>query len=170
MSELSDFRRAKDVFFKTDRQSPLSREQRNTFTGLHYFPENPDLGFEVALEKAAAPEYVAVATSTGDEQEFWHVGQIHFAVQGQMVALQVYQSIRGGDYFIPFVDATAPEETYGAGRYLEPEELPDGRLRVDFNRAYSPYCAYSDQWSCPLPPRENRLSVRIEAGELKFHD
>lgn len=170
MSELTDFRKAKDVFFKTDDQSPLSREQRKTFTGLRYFPENPNLRFEVSLEKTAAPERVAVATSTGDEQEFWHVGQIQFAVQGQKAALQVYQSTRGGDYFIPFVDATAPEETYGAGRYLEPEELPEGRLRVDFNRSYNPYCAYNDQWSCPLPPHENRLKVRLEAGEMKFRD
>ncbi|MGD0610785.1 MAG: DUF1684 domain-containing protein [Anaerolineales bacterium] len=170
MSELTDFRKAKDVFFKTDSQSPLSREQRKTFAGLRYFSENPGLIFELALEKTAPPEHVVVATSTGEQQEFWHVGQIRFDVRGQKATLQVYQSIRGGDYFIPFVDATAPEETYGAGRYLEPEELPDGRLQVDFNRAYNPYCAYNDQWSCPLPPRENRLAVRIDAGEMKFHD
>jgi uncharacterized protein (DUF1684 family) len=170
MSELIDFRKAKDDFFKTGLQSPLSRGQRKTFTGLRYFPENPDLRLELALEKVATPEHVVMATSTGDQQEFWHVGQIHFAVHGQKAALQVYQSIQGGDYFLPFVDATAPEETYGAGRYLEPEQLPDGRLRVDFNRAYNPYCAYNDQWSCPLPPLENRLAVRIEAGEQKFHD
>lgn len=169
MSDLTDFRKAKDAFFKNDTQSPLSREQKKTFNGLRYFPENADLCFEVTLEKAASPQHIVLATSTGDQQEFWHIGQFHFTVRGEEAALQVYQSIRGGDFFIPFVDATAPKETYGAGRYLEPEELPEGRLRVDFNRAYSPYCAYNDQWSCPLPPRENRLAVRLEAGETKFH-
>jgi len=170
MSELIDFRKAKDDFFKNDHQSPLSRDQRKAFTGLRYFPENPDLRFELALERAATPEQVVMATSTGDQQEYWHAGQIHFAVHSQKAVLQVYQSVQGRDYFLPFVDATAPEETYGAGRYLEPEQLPDGHLLVDFNRAYNPYCAYNDQWSCPLPPPANRLTVRVEAGELKFHE
>ena len=66
---------------------------------------------------------------------------------------------------MPFVDALAGRETYGAGRYVEPERLDDGKLLVDFNQAYNPYCAYNANWSCPLPPRENRLQVPIRAGE-----
>ena len=61
-------------------------------------------------------------------------------------------------------------ETYGAGRYLEPEPLEDGRFAVDFNYAYNPYCAYNELWSCPLTPFENRLRVPIRAGEKNFHD
>ena len=76
-----------------------------------------------------------------------------FSVKGQAAILQVYVSEEGFDYFVPFVDATAPEETYGAGRYLEPGDLGDGKLYVDFNLAYNPYCAYNDNWSCPLPPK-----------------
>jgi uncharacterized protein (DUF1684 family) len=91
-------------------------------------------------------------------------------VQRQEAILQVYFSEGGFDYFMPFVDATAPEETYGAGRYLEPADMGDGKLRVDFNQAYNPNCAYNDNWSCPLPPQANRISVRIEAGEKKFHN
>jgi uncharacterized protein (DUF1684 family) len=170
MSALSDFRQAKDAFFKSDDQSPLSREQKKDFGGLHYYPENEDFEFELPLEKAAAVQRVVMATSTGEQQEYWLVGVIRFTVQGQAAVLQVYRSVHGGDPFIPFVDATAPGETYGAGRYLEPELLPGGRLRVDFNMAYNPYCAYNDAWSCPLAPVENRLSVRIEAGEKKYHD
>ena len=169
MSELTDFRKAKDAFFKTNSQSPLNSQEKATFKGLKYFPENPDLRFDLALEKSPQPEQVTMPTSTGDEQQYWHAGQVHFTVQGQPAALQVYLPVDGGDYFIPFVDATAPAETYGAGRYLEPEDLGDGRLHLDFNLAYNPYCAYNDRWSCPLPPRQNRLSVRIEAGEKNFH-
>ena len=170
MSELTDFHKAKNDFFKNDLQSPLSHDQKNVFTGLNYYPENSQLRFDLALERAEKPEHVVMATSTGDEQEYVHVGQIRFTVQGQEAHLQVYVSETGGDYFIPFVDATAPAETYGAGRYLEPEDLGGGNLHVDFNLAYNPYCAYNDNWSCPLPPRENRISVRIEAGEKKFHE
>ena len=108
-------------------------------------------------------------TSTGDQQEYWHVGHVSFSVNGRTASLQAYLPTEGGNYFIPFVDATAPAETYGAGRYLEPEDLGDGRLHLDFNLAYNPYCAYNDRWSCPIPPRQNRLPVRIEAGEKNFH-
>jgi hypothetical protein len=170
MSELTDFRKAKDAFFQTDSQSPLDPEQRKAFHGLIYFPENPALRFDLALEQVAKPEHVIMTTSTGDEQEYFHIGQVTFAVEEAQAVLQVYVSAGGTDYFVPFVDRTAPVETYGAGRYLEPEYLGGGKLHIDFNRAYNPYCAYNDRWSCPLPPAENRLAVRIEAGEKKFHD
>jgi uncharacterized protein (DUF1684 family) len=170
MSKLSDFRKDKDDFFRTDHQSPFDHVQQKNFTGLNYYPEAPELRFDLYLEKVEKPEHIIMATSTGDEQEYLHVGQIRFAVIGHEALLQVYVSVEGGDYFIPFVDSTAPAETYGAGRYLEPEDLGGGRLHVDFNLAYNPYCAYSDRWSCPIPPRANRISVRIEAGEKKFHE
>jgi uncharacterized protein (DUF1684 family) len=169
MTTLADFRKQKDDFFRTDRQSPLTPEQRADFHGLAYYPENPDLRLEVALEPAEDVEVVVLPTSAGTEQEYFHIGQVRFKVGGKAATLQVYEPVDGGDYFVPFVDAGAPAETYGAGRYLEPEDLPDGRLLLDFNLAYNPYCAYNDRWVCPLPPQENRLAVRIEAGEKKFH-
>jgi uncharacterized protein (DUF1684 family) len=170
MSELTEFRKAKDHFFKENYQSPLDGQEKKTFNGLKYYPENPDLRFDLPLEKFPKPEQITMPTSTGDQQEYFHVGQIRFSVQGQAAILQVYLAVDGGEYFIPFVDATAPDETYGSGRYLEPEDLGDGRLHVDFNLAYNPYCAYNDRWSCPIPPRQNRISVRIEAGEMKYHE
>jgi len=170
MTELTDFRKAKDEFFKEHYQSPLDAQEKAAFSGLKYYPENPALVFDLELEKYSKPEQIIMPTSTGDQQEYWHSGQVHFAVQGQAATLQVYLPVNGGDYFIPFVDATAPRETYGGGRYLEPEDLSDGHLHLDFNRAYNPYCAYNDRWSCPIPPRENRLAVRIEAGEKNFHE
>ena len=170
MSTLSDFRKAKDDFFRTDHESPFDHFQQKSFSGLNYYPENPDMRFDLSLEKAEKPEHIIMVTSTGDEQEYLHVGQVRFVLQGQGTILQVYVSIGDGNYFIPFVDATAPAETYGGGRYLEPEDLGAGQLHVDFNLAYNPYCAYNDRWSCPIPPRANRIAVRIEAGEKKYHE
>ena len=72
------------------------------------------------------------------------------------------------EYFLPFRDATSAHETYGGRRYLDVHPLPDGRMVVDFNYAYSPFCAYSDAWSCPFPPDENHLSVPVRAGERTF--
>jgi len=84
-------------------------------------------------------------------------------VEGQIAELTIYADQDG--FFLPFVDSLAGSETYPAGRYLEPEPLSDGELLIDFNLAYNPYCAYNDQWSCPLTPFENRLKVPIRAGE-----
>jgi uncharacterized protein (DUF1684 family) len=167
MSTLEEFRKQKDDVFKHDPHSPLTAAEKRDFDGLHYYPENPSLRLELELEKLPAPVPVILQTSTGEAREFLHAGQVRFNVGDQEAILQVYQDDYDG-YFLPFVDATAPEETYGAGRYLEPAQYGD-RLIVDFNLAYNPYCAYNERWSCPIPPRENRLAVRIEAGEKKFH-
>lgn len=172
MSELEEFRKLKDEFMRDHFQSPLTAEQRKNFQGLNYFPENDALRFDLALERYAKPEAVRMQTSKGEVQDYLKVGQIHFPVNGEQAALQVYESEDNPDsYFVPFVDATAPVETYGAGRYLEPEPIGMDKLLVDFNTAYNPYCVYDPQkWSCPLPPAENRLKVRIEAGEKNFHE
>jgi uncharacterized protein (DUF1684 family) len=167
-SELEEFRAEKDEFFKTDRQSPLTREQKREFHGLNYFPENPDLRFEAELEVFPEQQKIAMQTSTGDSAEYTRYARFHFVVDGQTVALTVYTDEEGG-YFLPFADSQAGKETYGAGRYLEPDPLPNGRIYVDFNLAYNPYCAYNENWSCPLTPFENRLKVPIRAGEKSFH-
>ena len=171
MSEITEFRKAKDDFFRTSPQSPLTPEQKKSFVGLRYFPENPALRFELPLERYANPERIQMQTSTGTTQEYFKVGQVRFKVNDEEATLQVYESTDNpGSYFVPFVDATAPAESYGAGRYLEPEEHHADELVVDLNFAYNPYCAYKDRWSCPFPPGENRLKVRVEAGERKFHN
>lgn len=169
MSALIEFRKMKDDFFKRHVQSPLSDAQKKNFTGLNYYPENDALRFTLTLERHPEPAHVEMQTSKGDVRAYLKVGEIHFPVNAQTATLQVYESEDNpGEYFIPFVDATAPQETYGAGRYLEPERVGADTLQVDFNSAYNPWCVYGDQWSCPVPPAENRLTVRIEAGEKNF--
>jgi len=166
MTALERFRRQKDQFFASDPHGPLTAEQRRVFLGLAYFPENPALRLETALEEFPHKEPIEMQTSTGDVQPYVRHGRIRFSVDGQPAELTVYSSESG--FFLPFVDAQAGKETYGAGRYLEPEPLENGKLLVDFNLAYNPYCAYNDRWSCPLTPFENRLKVPIRAGEKNF--
>ncbi len=168
MTELDEFRAAKDDFFVHDQQSPLTRPQRQAFTGLHYFPENPSLRLEVAVEPFPRQEEVEMQTSTGDVQRYTRYGRFKFEVDGQPAELTLYTT--GGGFFLPFVDGQAPKETYGAGRYLEPEPLGGDRFLVDFNYAYNPYCAYNDAWSCPLTPFENHIKAPIKAGEKNFHE
>jgi uncharacterized protein len=167
MTELDEFRAQKDEFFKTHPHSPLTPEQQQTFEGLRYFPENRALRVVVPVETFADQEANVMQTSTGDVREYIRYGRLEFSVDGEAVQLTVYAD--GDVYFLPFADALAGEETYGAGRYLEPQPVGDGKFLVDFNLAYNPYCAYNDDWSCPITPRENRLTMPIRAGEQIYH-
>ena len=166
MTQLETFRNQKDLFFETDQHSPLTAEQKSSFDGLNYFPENNELRLELKIEEFETKESIKMQTSTGDVQDYVKAGKIHFTVKDELAELTVYQSHHG--YFIPFVDKNGGKVTYGAGRYLDPPLLDNGQLEIDFNQAYNPYCAYNENYSCPLPPSENRLSVAIEACEKNF--
>ena len=168
MSELSEFRQTKDENFAGGHDSPLIEHQKHDFKGLRYFDENPGLRFVVELEEFESQDAVEMQTSTGDVAQFIRWGRISFEVGRQKAQLTLLKDEGSGEYFLPFADATSGHETYGAGRYLEVEELPDGKLLVDFNYAYNPYCAYNESWSCPLTPAENRLKVAVRAGEMSF--
>ncbi len=168
MSRLKEFRKSKDQFFGGDHDSPLEGEQRRDFKGLAYFPENRDLVIDAPLDTAVEPGEVRMQTSTGEEQVYRRAGKLRFAVGGEQAELTLYTSPSQHDLFLPFRDATSGTETYGAGRYLEVAPARDGRVVVDFNYAYNPYCAYNARWSCPLPPTENWLKVPIRAGEKNF--
>jgi uncharacterized protein (DUF1684 family) len=119
------------------------------------------------VDEFPVKESFAMQTSTGNVQIYERFGRFRFVVDGQDVELMIYQSEHG--FFLPFVDSLTGQETYPAGRYLEPEPLPGGCFIVDFNLAYNPYCAYNERWSCPITPAENKLKVPIRAGEKLFH-
>jgi hypothetical protein len=166
MNDLEDFRKEKDDFFRNSHHSPLLPAQRAGFRGLSYFPEDPSLRLAVEVQRFPEQTPVQIQTNTGDVQTYARVGRFEFEVDGQAAELTIFENEHG--YFLPFADSLAGQETYGAGRYLEPERLPDGRFEVDFNLAYNPYCAYNEQWSCPITPPENRLKVPIRAGEKVY--
>jgi uncharacterized protein (DUF1684 family) len=167
MSELEDFRQQKDAFFKDNAHSPLLQEERESFAGLAYFPAQPDLRLELPVEVYADQDTIEMQTSDGGVRSYQRYGRIAFEVEGQEASLTLYRSQLG--FFLPFVDALAGKETYPAGRYVEPEQLEDGRFLVDFNYAYNPSCAYNESYSCPMTPFENRLRVPIRAGEKLYH-
>lgn len=172
MSEIVDFRKAKDQYFGGDQNSPLTPEQQKRFRGLQYFEENKDLLFILKVEEFShdAKDLIQMATSSGDTAPHTRWGQLKFDVDGVPVALVVYRSVGGDDYFLPFMDVTTGEESYADGRYLDLPATGDGRLVVDFNYAYNPYCAYNSNWSCPIAPSENKLPVSINAGEKSYPD
>jgi uncharacterized protein (DUF1684 family) len=169
-TRLEAFRRRKDGFFASDPHSPLTAAQKEEFTSLDYFPENPALALEVPLDTSGEGigERLRIGTTDGEAKEFERAGRITFAVDGEPVTLTIFREIGRGRYYLPFRDATSGTECYDVGRYLDPRARPDGTMIVDFNYAYNPYCAYGDGWSCPIPPRENIVKARIAAGERSF--
>ena len=173
--ELEAFRREKDDFFATSPQSPIPHADRERFHGLRYYP--PDLAFrvEATLTPFDNPQIVTLGSTQGDLREQLRYGELRFSIIGQGCRLTAYKdagAVHEPTLFIPFRDATSGGETYGAGRYIEAEDeqIASGphTVIVDFNLAYSPWCAYSAAYSCTLPPQENTLPVAIIAGELLY--
>ncbi len=161
---LIQLRAQKDTFFKHHDQSPLTDAQKAAFDGLTYFIPRERLDLAVEVTTFEKPENVAIQTTTGDTRWYLRYGEFRFTVGGEEARLTIFKN-PPDMYFLPFVDALTGDETYPAGRYLEPIPLADGRFHVDFNQAYNPYCAYGDGWNCPITPAENRVNVPIRAGE-----
>jgi uncharacterized protein (DUF1684 family) len=165
------FRAEKDEFFRTNSGSPIPAEERATFTGLPYYPVNVDLVFEgLVLQPCTGDEPTSFQIPTSDNRlrPARRAGSLAFDLDGQSLRLTAYElegAHSDGRVFVPFLDATSGTETYGAGRYLDLEPDEDGTYAIDFNLAYHPTCVYQPIFSCPLTPAENRLPVRIEAGE-----
>ncbi len=160
-------RAAKDEFFRSSPHSPIAPGERERFAGLFYFPIDPALrlaSLRLAPYTGAGPAQFALPTSDGDARQARRAGEFRFELGGRALRLTAYD-LGGDSLFVPFQDATSGVKTYGAGRYLDPEADHAGTYTLDFNLAYFPFCAYSPHYSCPLTPAENRLPVRIAAGE-----
>ncbi len=170
---LTRFRDAKNDLFAGHVQSPIPVADRGSFSGLNYYPYRSDLRIAAAMEPEISGVDLLLPSSGEEPFRFRRVGRVRFETGGAEVSLAVFWlSSYGGGVFIPFRDATAGRETYGAGRYLldtvKGSDLgtdADGRLNLDFNYAYNPSCTYDPQWHCPLAPPESRIAVAIEAGE-----
>jgi uncharacterized protein len=161
----------RDEMFAGHTQSPLPPEGRRAFPGLTYFDYDPAARALAQIEPAE-PEHFDIATSGNGSYGFTRFARALFDLGGEPLALEMYWlDGYGGGVFLPFRDATAGAETYGAGRYvLDTVKGADlgmagDRLILDFNFAYNPSCAYDPRWVCPLATPANRLPVAIRAGE-----
>ena len=157
--------------FATHPQSPIPVDERAGFEGPSYYDYDPALR-ALGLLKSATEERFEIATSGDGAYAFTRFGTVQFELHAAQLRLDLYWlEGYGGGLFLPFRDATAGGETYGAGRYLYDTVkgadlgLLYDRLVLDFNFAYNPSCAYDPKWVCPLAPPPNRLDVPIRAGE-----
>ena len=151
--------------------------KKNDRKYFRFFPINSDLNIVCHFEKINDNVGIIMKTSANTMQHYIKYGSISFKVSGTACRLFVYQSSDQAKYeklknylFIPFMDNTTGDESYGSGRYLDyyTTDIHDNIISVDFNKAYNPYCAYSNGFHCPIPPKENHLNVEIKAGEMVF--
>ncbi|MBC7646662.1 MAG: DUF1684 domain-containing protein [Pseudopedobacter sp.] len=162
----AQYRERRDAFFASP-QSPLSSEDRARFTGLNYYPFDPAYRFTLEPTRKDFLEPVEIENSSGEKAWYLLWGQVSVPFAGRTEILELYikePEESPSSVFIPFKDNTNGSETCGTGRYLD--AMLEGRiLTLDFNLTYSPFCAYGDGWTCPLPPRANWLGVSVRAGE-----
>jgi len=172
---LIQYRDSIDAEFSDPERSILPQSELEKFAGIDYFNPDESWNIEVKIKKIKKPEMFSMATSTDRAPEYKAFAKIFFKRDGKKHVLTLYQSIdlmkreEYKDYlFLPFTDLTSGEEAYGGGRYLELSisDLEDNR--IDFNYAFNPYCAYNHKYSCPIPPLENHLEIKVNAGAKAY--
>jgi len=170
IEKLQSERKEKNEMLKHSADSPLTTAQKQHFDSLAYYQIDPDYNITADYNPLAAPQHIDITTSDGERQAYLKVGYAHFVLGGKQQKLTVLDPLDNTqDYlFIPFYDETSTRSTYGGGRYLEAELAGSNKIRLDFNTAYNPYCAYNHEYRCPLPPSENQIDVPVEAGEKLF--
>lgn len=179
LQEMQDYRQKMNAEYRDPEKSPLEPEELEHFNGLPFFPVNEKYRIEARFVRTPGSKPFKMPTSTNRLPVYEKYGEAHFKLDGKKVVLPVYQNheLREteeyADYlFLPFKDLTNGKSSYGGGRYIE-LRIPEGdTIIIDFNKAYNPYCAYSIRYSCPIPPKENRIDLAIPAGVMAppYHD
>ena len=171
---LVEFRARRDALFASHPQSPIPPDERAGFAGLRYFPPADDAIVEVTLREQAGD----IEIDTGGPDGVLRYERVGVMRTDWGELSLWWMAAYGGGLYLPLRDATSGHETYGGGRYLTDtvkgthgrgvQPLGGNRLRLDFNYAYNPSCAYDARWACPLAPPENWLTAPLRAGELTY--
>lgn len=167
----SEFQRTMNAEFKDASTSPLKNKDRSSFESLDFFPVDSSFVITAHLTETPNTEYFEMQTTTSRVSKERVFGVLEFEIDGNTYKLNVYQgedmlTTEGfEDYlFLPFLDNTNGDTTYGGGRYIDLRIPKSDEIIIDFNTAYNPYCAYNEKYSCPIVPRENYIATQITAG------
>jgi uncharacterized protein (DUF1684 family) len=165
-------RKEKDDFMRNSSESPFA-DSASTFKGLKYFPANEKFRIIAQLKPIENKKTIQLTTNDGEQKTYLEYAHAEFSIDNKKSSLLILEMIEIGPFrgtlFLAFADATSANETYGAGRYLDIKKVPGSTsVTLDFNKAYNPYCAYTDKFSCPFPPPQNLLDIPILAGEKRY--
>ncbi|MEL6923184.1 MAG: DUF1684 domain-containing protein [Bacteroidota bacterium] len=171
---LTDYWQAHQEELLTSDRAPLDEKKAKK---LKYFKANSKYKLIATFNRTPYAKPFDMMTYSGLSREYQQYGTIYFTIDGKEYALAVYQNLelKGQEkykeyLFLPFKDLTNGDSSYGGGRYLNLsiQDVEVNKIPLDFNKAYNPWCAYSDGFNCPIPPKVNHLDLAIEAGEKKF--
>jgi len=160
--------------FVKDSYAPL---KENDLQNLHFYDADSAYKVLADVELLKNEKIFKMPTYDGTSKEFYRYAKIRFTLNAIPVTMTLYKSIALASnpaykdlLFLPFTDETNNKETYGGGRYIDlsSKAIIDRKIEVDFNKAYNPYCAYSDGYRCPVPPEENDLQLEVKAGEKLY--
>ncbi len=171
----TEWQKEMNADFKDATKSPLKDKDRKTFTGLDFYKFDSTYVVKAKLTRTPESKPFKMKTTTERRPDYVQYGVVTFTLKGKAYQLSIYQNLglldKEGyeDYlFLPFLDDTNGDGSYGGGRYTE-ARMPEGdTILIDFNTAYNPYCAYNGKYSCPIVPRENYVATTIEAGVKAF--
>ena len=164
-------REDKDLSFRSVSNSPFSDEERRSFKNLVYYEPNLEYRITAKVEPLEKQDTLLMPLTNGSYEPYLRYALAKFEVQDQPQQLTLYKKLseEKDQLFVPFTDKTNGFETYGGGRYMDvPFEEGAKTVVLDFNRAYSPFCAYNPDYVCPVPPKDNFLSIAIPAGEKTY--
>lgn len=160
-------RAKKENFLRTNSGSPFVQEGKEA-GAFSYFSIDKKYRVTAKVEKIQERQISLMQNSDGSFQRYLQYAWLHFEIDEKSLKLLVLKPTGGAGVFLGFADDTSGDTSYGGGRYLDIGEIKGDQIILDFNLANNPYCAYSEKFQCPLPPKENILTVKIEAGEADY--
>lgn len=166
--EIQQFWKDRNDFFRTSKASPFVKKDV-AYQTVEYFSPNSDYKVNATLDRFSKRETLTLGNSDGTSTTYLKFATANFKINDTPCSLLILKALGfGNQYLLAFGDETSGDSTYGGGRYLDIAIGKSDLLTLDFNKAYNPYCAYFDDFACPLPPRENLLEVPIPAGEKNY--
>lgn len=170
--EVKAFQKELKKHYRNKEESPLrTKEEFKAFKGIDFYKFDSNWCLTAHYQTISSPDTAVMPTSAGTAKKFLKQAKISFSIDSVQCVFYGYRNLKYlndsvyvRQLFVPFTDLTSGTETYGGGRYLD-LEIPDSdSIKINFNLAYNPYCAYARGWFCPIPPRENDLKIAVRAG------
>ena len=168
-TNLNEFQKQLNASFKDATTTPFNNYDLKRFRGLDFFQIDSNYIVKAEIIPVSNAKKIKLSTSTESELTVIQYAELIFMINAQEYKLFAYKYVETNDYppnhlFVPFLDKTNGDETYGGGRYLDLYQNSSIKITIDFNNSYNPLCAYNESYSCPIVPKENFLDFRVMAG------
>lgn len=176
IAEIETVQQQLNAHYTNPETTVLKPEDFEKFEGLEFYPIALEYRVEATFVRTPDEEPFYMPTTTERLPLYVKYGELFFTWEGKQHQLDIFENLEPKkeeykDYlFLPITDLTSGDGSYGGGRYLDVKksEVAQGKVVLDFNKLYNPYCAYNEKYSCPIPPAQNDLPIRIEAGVKDF--